>query len=140
MGSSNLSFQGLQGRTEVNATFQDEADYTEAAAIFNKLWDSAAPLVDQSTKKEFFETVIKHTWLETLALPFLLYVRVLHEYFKGNTETTKTPAGLTHTRDTQYMNLEYQTDAIKLPARVRTTDPVVNSLGDALVSGLSKTI
>jgi superfamily II DNA or RNA helicase len=113
MGSSNLSFQGLQGRTEVNATFRDEADYAEAAMIFNKLWNSSTLLVDQSTKKEFFDTVIEHTWLKTLTLPFLLYVRVLHEYFEGTTETIKTPAGLTRTRDAQYMNLEYQTDAIK---------------------------
>jgi superfamily II DNA or RNA helicase len=37
----------------------------------------------------------------------------LHEYFNKETESIKTPAGLTHTGDLQYMNLEYQTDAIK---------------------------
>jgi superfamily II DNA or RNA helicase len=112
MGSSNLSFQGLQGRTEVNATFRDESDYNEAAGIFNELWNNAIPLVDQTTKDDFFETVVKHTWVDKYPIPYLMYVRVLHEYFKDNTETIKTPAGLTHTNDVQYMNLAYQTDAI----------------------------
>ncbi|MDR2729264.1 MAG: phospholipase D-like domain-containing protein, partial [Chitinispirillales bacterium] len=112
VGSSNLSFQGLAGRTEVNATFREETDYTEAAVIFNRLWDEAIPLVDVSTKDEFFEAVVKHTWLEKFPSPYLMYVRVLHEYFNKNTEAIKTPAGLTHTGDIQYMNLAYQIEAI----------------------------
>jgi superfamily II DNA or RNA helicase len=112
IGSSNLSFQGLQGRTEVNATLRDNADYAEAEAIFDKLWSDAIPLVDQSTKDDFFETVVKHTWVDKYPAPYLMYVRVLHEYFKKNREALKTPAELTHTGDVQYMNLAYQTDAI----------------------------
>jgi hypothetical protein len=41
-----------------------------------------------------------------------MYIRVLHEYFKPNAETIKTPAELTHNKETQYMNLAYQTEAI----------------------------
>jgi superfamily II DNA or RNA helicase len=41
-----------------------------------------------------------------------MYIRVLHEYFKTSAELIKTPAGLTHNKDTRYMNLAYQTDAI----------------------------
>ncbi|MDR1229901.1 MAG: phospholipase D-like domain-containing protein, partial [Spirochaetaceae bacterium] len=98
IGSSNLSFQGLQGRIEVNATLRDDSDYLEAEEIFNRLWNDAVPLVDQSTKDDFFETVVEHTWVDKYPIPYLLYVRVLHEYFKDNTETIKTPAALT--RDT----------------------------------------
>jgi superfamily II DNA or RNA helicase len=112
VGSSNLSFQGLQGRTEINVTLRDESDYTEAENIFTKLWNEAVPLVDADTKDIFLETVIKRTWIERLPDPYLMYVRVLHEYFKINTETIKTPATLTRTGDMQYMNLAYQTDAI----------------------------
>jgi superfamily II DNA or RNA helicase len=114
VGSSNLSFQGLEGRTEVNVLLGGTfvSDYTEAAEIFNRLWNEAVPLVDASTKEEFLETVIKHTWLERLPAPYLMYIRVLHEYFKTSAETIRTPAGLTHNRDTQYMNLAYQTDAV----------------------------
>ncbi|MDR2446452.1 MAG: phospholipase D-like domain-containing protein, partial [Treponema sp.] len=112
MGSSNLSFQGLQGRTEVNASFRDESDYNEAAGIFNKLWDCAIPLVDQSTKDDFFEAVVKRIWIDKYPAPYLMYVRVLHEYFKTYSETIKKPAELTHTNDVQYMNLAYQIDAI----------------------------
>jgi superfamily II DNA or RNA helicase len=114
VGSSNLSFQGLEGRTEVNVLLGGTfvSDYTEAVEIFNTLWDEAVPLVDASTKEEFLETVIKHTWIERLPAPYLMYIRVLHEYFKPSAETIKTPAGLTHNKDTQYMNLAYQTDAV----------------------------
>jgi superfamily II DNA or RNA helicase len=112
IGSSNLSFQGLQGRTEVNATLRDSPDYIEAEEIFNKLWDSAIPLVDQATKEDFLETVVKHTWVNTYPAPYAMYVRVLHEYFQDNSESIKTPAALTHTNDVQYMDLAYQTDAI----------------------------
>jgi superfamily II DNA or RNA helicase len=112
IGSSNLSFQGLQGRTEVNATLRDSSDYTEAEEIFNKLWNDAAPLADQATKDDFLENVAKHTWVDRYPIPYLMYLRVLHQCFKDNTETIKTPAALTHTNDVQYMNLAYQTDAI----------------------------
>jgi hypothetical protein len=112
IGSSNLSFQGLRGRTEVNATLRDSSDYTEAEKIFNKLWNEAVPLVDQTTKDDFLETVVKHTWVDTYPAPYLMYARVLHEYFQDNHETIKTPAALTHTNDVQYMDLAYQTDAI----------------------------
>jgi superfamily II DNA or RNA helicase len=112
IGSSNLSFQGLRGRTEVIATLRDSSDYTEAEEIFNKLWNDAITLVDQTTKDDFVETVVKHTWVAKNPAPYVMYVRVLYEYFKDNTETIKTPAALTHTNDLQYMNLVYQTDAI----------------------------
>ena len=80
IGSSNLSFHGLEGRTEINATLRDEADYSEGSAIFNKLWDEAIPLVDELSKEEFLESIIKYTWFEKLPSPYLMYIRVLHEY------------------------------------------------------------
>jgi hypothetical protein len=54
MGSSNLSFQSPQGRTEVNATFRDESDYNEAAGIFSKLWNNAAILI---LEKQHLKTI-----------------------------------------------------------------------------------
>jgi superfamily II DNA or RNA helicase len=110
VGSSNLSFQGLEGRTEVNVMLggPDASDYVEAEDLFNKLWDEAVPLVDATNKDEFLENAVKHTWLYEYPAPYLMYIRVLYEYFKTNTETIKTPAGLTNT----YINLAYQTDAI----------------------------
>jgi superfamily II DNA or RNA helicase len=112
VGSSNLSFQGLQGQTEINVTLRDNSDYLEALDIFNKLWDEAIPLVDVSTKDEFFERVIKHTWPDKCPSPYLVYIRVLHEFFKPNSEAIKTPSEITHTGDVQYLNLVYQIDAI----------------------------
>ena len=113
IGSSNLSYQGLKGRMEINATMRDKSDHVEAVKIFDDLWSEAIPLVDESTKDEFLETIIKHTWIEKMPSPFLMYIRVLYEYFNKEKIEIKTPASLTHTNDLQYMDLEYQTDAIK---------------------------
>ncbi|MDR1302826.1 MAG: phospholipase D-like domain-containing protein [Treponema sp.] len=80
VGSSNLSFQGLEGRTEVNVLLGGTfvSDYTEAAGIFNQLWNEAVPLVDSSTKEAFLEIVIKHTWLERLPAPYLMYIHCMN--------------------------------------------------------------
>jgi hypothetical protein len=101
VGSSNLSFQGLEGREEFNVLLTDNTDYEDAEKRFNRLWDEAVRLADASTKDEFLETVIKHTWVEKLPAPYLKYVRVLYENFKSSEETIKTPAGLTHSGDAQ---------------------------------------
>jgi len=112
VGSSNLSFHGLQGRTEVNAAFRDSSDFIEASEIFNKLWANSIPLIDSSTKNVFIEKIKTNTWLDKTPSPYLMYIRVLHEFFDKNIETIKTPAMLTRSSDAQYMNLTYQTEAI----------------------------
>lgn len=48
-GSSNLSYQGLQGRTEINVRFTDKGKYTEGKQIFDELWSNAIPIVDENT-------------------------------------------------------------------------------------------
>ena len=38
-GSSNLSYQGLKGRIELNARFNDKQEYEEGKELFDELWD-----------------------------------------------------------------------------------------------------
>lgn len=58
------------------------------------------------------DKVIKHIWYEKLYSPFLMYVRVLHEYFNIPTkDNILTPHDITEGR---YANLKYQTDAVQL--------------------------
>ncbi len=111
-GSSNLSYQGLEGRTEINVRLKDKQNHIDAKKIFNELWETSVPVVDQGTLPEWEDKVIKHIWYEKLYAPYLMYIRVLHEYFNiPSKDNILTPHDITEGR---YTNLKYQTDAVKL--------------------------
>lgn len=110
-GSSNLTYSGLVGQNEVNVRFNDKSEHQDAKKIFETLWDDAIVLADQNHIQEFEEKVIKHIWLEKIVPPYLMYLRVLYEYF--NVDTSKyirTPHDITNGK---FFNLKYQEDAIR---------------------------
>lgn len=113
IGSSNFSLQGLKARNEVNVFLQEEADFTDAKKIFETLWNEAIPLVNVDNKDEFKENVLAHTWLEALPTPYLMYIRVLYEYFKVSKDYIKTPKELTSDGMTEFFDVSYQIDAIR---------------------------
>ena len=80
-GSSNLSYAGLAGRIEINARFNDKHTFIDARKIFDALWDTSVVLIDENTVEEFNDKVIKKIWYEKLYAPYLMYIRVLNEYF-----------------------------------------------------------
>ncbi len=110
-GSSNLTRSGLSGRYEMNVVFRDD-NYKKAKEIFDELWESSTELISRDNIKEFEEEIIKKIWLDKLPDPYFLYLRVLNEYFSAseNVGTVKTPSEITKKK---YLNLKYQTDAIK---------------------------
>lgn len=111
-GSSNLTYSGLSGQNEVNVRFQDKAEYKEAMSIFEKLWENAIVLADKDHIQEFEDNVIKHTWYEKIFPPYLLYLRVLYEYFNlDKTKRIRTPFDITKGR---FFNLKYQEDAVRM--------------------------
>lgn len=113
IGSSNFSYQGLTGRNEVNVYLQDSNDFEDAVKIFNDFWDDAVDLIGEGNKEEFVNQVVEHTWLEKLPSPYLMYLRVLDEYFKINNDYIKTPSEITHDRLNQFFDVSYQLDAIR---------------------------
>ena len=113
VGSSNFSIQGLKARNEINVYLQDDNDFQEAKTIFEELWDSSVVLVDSNNKEEFIEKVINKTWLETIPRPYLMYIKVLLEYFKANDEKIMTPNELSRDSVTEFFNVSYQIDAIR---------------------------
>lgn len=95
-GSSNLSHAGLKGRIEINARFDSKQYYLDGKEIFNSLWKDAISIADSDTIDEFDEKVIKHIWYDKFYDPYLMYVRVLHEYFTiPTTENLLTPFDIT---------------------------------------------
>ncbi|MDR2708568.1 MAG: phospholipase D-like domain-containing protein, partial [Elusimicrobiota bacterium] len=113
VGSSNLSFNGLGDNNEVNVFLPDDNDYKNAQAIFNELWENAIPLFSQSNLKEFEKAVVEKVWFNKRPSPFLMYARVLQEYFQSSSNTKiKTPQILSRRSAVQYIDLQYQTDAV----------------------------
>ena len=111
-GSSNLSYQGLTGRLELNARFNDKDDFEEGKRIFEELWETTVIIANQDHVDEWNNKVMKRIWYDQLYSPFLIYIRVLKEYFAIPTkENILTPYDIT---DGKYSNLKYQIDAVQM--------------------------
>jgi len=112
-GSSNFSYEGLRGRYEVNVMMRDH--FEEAKALFDDLWDKAIDIVGRHNAAEFEANVVQKIWIEKLPKPFLMYIRVLDEYFAVAKSRIRLPAEITKNR---FFNLEYQTDAIHAALKI----------------------
>lgn len=111
-GSSNLSYQGMKGRLELNARFNDKRDYDEGKRIFDELWESSVVVASRDNIDEWNNKVMVRIWYDKLYSPYLMYVRVLREYFNIPTyDNILTPHDITEGR---YSNLKYQTDAVQM--------------------------
>ena len=81
-GSSNLSYQGLKGRLELNARFNDKQDYVEGEKLFNELWETSVVIVGKDSLDDWNNKVMTRIWYDKIYSPYLMYIRVLKEYFK----------------------------------------------------------
>jgi len=110
-GSSNLTYKGLKGQNEINVRFQHKTEFKDAQNIFESLWEHAIVIADKDHINDFEDGVIKHIWYEKLPSPYLLYLRVLYEYFNIDTsKRIRTP----HDINKKFFNLKYQEDAIRM--------------------------
>ncbi len=109
-GSSNLTRSGLKDRFEINVILRDAQDYKEAYNIFNKLWEDTILIVDKDNFNEFNRRVIEKIWIDKLPSPYLLYLRVLIEYFNiAKRNSIAFPSDITNEK---FKNLKYQIDAV----------------------------
>lgn len=133
-GSSNLSYSGLTNQQEINVLFRDE-HYNEGKELFDKLWGTAVDIAGVDNMEEFLSQVVEKIWLDKLYKPFLLYVRVLVEYFSlPKVDSIILPAEITKNK---YLNLKYQIDAIE------QTIAILEKHGGVLVAdvvGMGKSI
>lgn len=108
-GSSNLSRAGLRGQQEINVVFRDE-HFKEGLDLFNKLWKESVVIVNENNFNDFHKEVIEKIWIDKLPNPYLLYLRVLIEYFTiTRRDTIVFPSDIT---DEKFKNFKYQIDAI----------------------------
>lgn len=111
-GSSNLSYQGLKGRLELNARFNDKQDYVEGEKLFNELWETSVVIVGKDSLDDWNNKVMTRIWYDKIYSPYLMYIRVLKEYFNiPALNNILTPHDITEGR---YSNLRYQTDAVQM--------------------------
>ena len=111
-GSSNLTYKGLRSNNEINVRFKNKVEYDDAEDIFNTLWEDAIIVADKEHIEDFENGVIKHIWYDKMPSPYLLYLRVIYEYFHiDNSKHISTPSEITHG---EFKDLRYQEDAIRL--------------------------
>lgn len=134
-GSSNLSSSGFRDRFEINVLFHDKPTYSDALSRFKALWNDAVTIVDKNNLKEFLYNVVEKIWIDKVPNPFLLYVRVLEEFFPGLRESgLRLPGEITKGR---FIDLKYQEDAIKRAINILKKH---NGVIVADVVGLGKSI
>lgn len=108
-GSSNLTKSGLYGQGEINTIFRDRT-YNQGKKLFDQLWETGIDIVSKNNFADFLESVVEKVWFEKLPKPFIMYVRVLDEYFSMKKDNTiKLPSQITND---SYFDLKYQTDAL----------------------------
>jgi superfamily II DNA or RNA helicase/HKD family nuclease len=138
IGSSNLTYSGLIGQGELNKELTSVKDFDEAEKIFLDLWESseAITVADLTCADEFLATLKEKLWIYQQPTPYELYMRVLHELFQkpDGFKKVQTPSSIT---DGAFLDLEYQTDAIRIAIdRLDKFDGVI--IAD--VVGLGKSI
>ncbi len=135
VGSSNLTFSGLEGREEFNVILRSAEDYRKAKGKFEELWEKAIDIVSPENKEDFFKNVVEKVWVNKLPKPYLMYIRVLKEYFDvSHQKQNYFPSKIT---DNKYYDLKYQVDAI---SRALAIIEKHNGVIIADVVGLGKSI
>ncbi|MHB8362398.1 MAG: phospholipase D-like domain-containing protein, partial [Patescibacteria group bacterium] len=114
VGSSNFTYKGLVGQGELNEPTRDKNKFYEYTSEFEKLWTDSESIgiADINTKEDFLDRIKPRIWKYSNPSPYNIYIRVLYElFYNSKINDVKTPGIITKN---QYINLEYQIDAIKM--------------------------
>ena len=128
-GSSNLTKAGLVDNLEFNVELKNSADHEFARIKFEELWKDS---VDVSEK--YIQTIEDKTWLNQNITPYLLYLKLLYEYFKD--ELSQSDEVFAKYLPVEFKRLEYQEQA------VLNAKKILEEYGGVFVSdvvGLGKT-
>ena len=83
IGSSNLTHNGLEGNTEINAELSHERDIIEAVSVFEKLWKDSVELSEDDFDTFIFPKLKEPPLDENALSPYQFYMKLLIEHF-GN--------------------------------------------------------
>ena len=82
IGSSNLTHNGLEANTEINAELKDSRDLLDAVGVFEKLWEASVELTEDDFAKYILPKLKEPPKKEELLTPYKLYIKLLIEHFK----------------------------------------------------------
>lgn len=128
-GSSNLTQAGLVDNLEFNVELKNSTDHEFARKKFEELWKDS---VDVSEK--YIQTIEDKTWLNQNITPYMLYLKLLYEYFKD--ELSQSDEVFARYLPVEFKRLEYQEQA------VLNAKKILEEYGGVFVSdvvGLGKT-
>ncbi len=109
VGSSNTSHSGFITNTETNVLLPSPDNFKTSILHFNDDWKNSSFLLNQSNFKDF-EKYSRRFPFEQKPSPYLMFVRVLNEYFKDRSnDQVKLPKDIT---EDYFENYKYQKDAI----------------------------
>jgi superfamily II DNA or RNA helicase len=110
-GSSNLTYNGLTGHSEINVRFDRKQEFKDACKIFESLWENAVIIASKDNIKDFEDGVIKKTWIENQPSPYLMYLRSLYEYFNIEDRAIRTARDIA---GKDFQDFKYQEDAVRI--------------------------
>ena len=109
VGSSNFSYSGFITNKETNVLLPSKDNYKSLSLDFNDDWENSIPLLNKGNFKDFEKYSSKFPF-EQKPSPYLMFVRILNEYFKDRSEDQiKLPKDIT---EDYFENYKYQKDAI----------------------------
>ena len=109
VGSQNLTKSGFITNQELAYLHPEPDNFKIAKLDFNDSWNDSIPLIDKESFKDFEKFSSKFPF-EQKPDPYLMYVRVLDEYFKDRSkDLVKLPKDIT---ENYFDNYKYQRDAI----------------------------
>ena len=108
-GSHNLSESGFITRRELAYLHHEPENFKSRKLSFDESWEDSTVLLNKENFKEFEKFASKFPF-EQKPDPYLMFVRVLEEYFKDRSkDKLETPKGIT---EGYFENYLYQRDAI----------------------------
>ncbi len=109
VGSQNLTKSGFITNQELAYLHPEPDNFKIAKLDFNDSWNDSIPLIDKESFKDFKKFSDKFPFEQTPD-PYLMFVRVLDEYFKDRSkDLIKLPKDIT---ENYFENYKYQRDAI----------------------------
>ncbi len=85
---------------------------TRVKRLFDELWETSVVIVSKDILDDWNNKVMTRIWYDKIYSPYLMYIRVLKEYFNIPTSNNiLTPYDIT---EGKYSNLRYQTDAVQM--------------------------
>jgi len=109
IGSSNLTHNGLEANTEINAELRDDKDLIDAVNVFDKLWSESVELTEDDFNKHLKPFIKPPVDIGTENITQDIYIKLLIEHFGSkidylNTDNIFVPKG--------FKQLSYQVEAV----------------------------